>query len=78
MIPKIDVLRKAYLRAVRINYIEYRLDDLTHFANEFSKSVKVPRDIKTKVLKAIEESDDCLPWDKAIASVVAEISEGQQ
>ena len=74
VIPKVDVLRKAYRRAVRINYIETKIDELTEEANEVAEETKVPRDIKSRVKKVIEESCDKMPWDRAIASVVSEIS----
>jgi DNA topoisomerase 6 subunit A-like protein len=74
VIPKLDVLREAYRRAVRINYLEMKIEELTEEANEVAESTKVPRDIKARVRKVIKESDDKMPWDRAIASVVAEIS----
>jgi hypothetical protein len=72
VIPKIDMLRKAYRRATKINYIESKIDELTEEANDIAEKAKVPRDIKSRLLKVIEDSGDELPWDQGIASIVQE------
>ncbi len=57
-----------------LNYVESKLEELTEEANEISEKTKVPRDIRSRIKKVIEGSGDKMPWDRAIASVVSEIS----
>ena len=69
VVPSIEVLRKAYQRAVAFEYVRNGIDILVDEAKEHAETVSIPRGLKTKVKEQLEKHPD-RAWDTAIAGMV--------
>jgi hypothetical protein len=71
VIPDDKTLKTAYRRAMQIQYISARVDDLLDEAAEEADKASIPKNLKAKIRKRLK-ADPTKSWDGALFSIAEE------
>ena len=71
LVPKPEVLKEAYRRALAVALVNRSISTMTQAAHEQSQSAKIPSRLEKEVRRLLKDNQS-LPWDAAVAQIVAE------
>jgi len=72
IVPDEATLETAFRRAVKRRYVADKLKDIQKDADKKAEEANPPSNLKRKIEKRLK-SDPALPWDKALAAIVAKL-----
>lgn len=73
VVPDSETLAEAYRRAVKLEHMRQRTEELEAEAQEFADATEVPADLTERVRQEIE-ADPTRSWDRALSSVAGEVA----